>query len=202
MVALTGLLVMELPGETVRLCDGGFFYWGSDLFLSEHETFGTVESVEALSEGAGEEVPALSMTFIPASAAAAADLSQPGFQKSRVRFYIAEYAPDTGLLVGMPELQFDGQLDKTTLKFSKGTRTLDTEVVSTAERLFMRNDGNSLNASWHKSIWPGELGHDEASGLTVSIAWGVESPNASRPSGWFNPSVPGIAAARARLGYD
>lgn len=181
MFSLTGLLLMELPGMTVRLCDGGFFYWGPDLYLSEHSVFGALQSIEALSEGAGEEIPALSMTFIPAASASAADLSQPGYQKSRVRFYIAEYDPTTGLLVGNPELQFDGQLDQTKLNFGRGTRTLDVDVVSNGERLFMRNDGNSLNASWHKSIWPGELGHDEASGLTVPIAWGVEAPQRYTP---------------------
>lgn len=176
MVALTGLLVMELPEQTVRLCDGGFITWGADTFLNEDETFGTVQSLDALSEGTGDQIPALGLTFIPASTAAAAELSQPGFQKSRVRFYIAEYTPATGLLVGTPELQFDGQIDQTKLVFGKGTRTLDMDIVSSAERLFMRNDGNSLNPSWHKLIWPGELGHDEATGMTIAVAWGAEAP--------------------------
>lgn len=175
MVALTGLLVMELPGNTVRLCDGGFFAWGADTFLSEDDTFGTVQSLDVLSEGTGDQIPALQMTLIPATVATAAELSQPGFQKSRVRFYIAEYTPATGLLVGTPELQFDGQVDQTKLVFGKGTRVLDMGIVSAAERLFMRNDGNSMNPSWHKSVWPGELGHDEATGLTVAVTWGAES---------------------------
>ncbi len=175
MVALTGLLVMELPDHTVRLCDGGFFAWGADVFLSEDDTFGTVQSLDVLSEGIGDQIPALQMTLIPATVATAAELSQPGFQKSKVRFYIAEYAPATGLLVGTPELQFDGQVDQTKLVFGKGTRVLDMGIVSAAERLFMRNDGNSLNPSWHKSVWPGELGHDEATGLTVAVTWGTES---------------------------
>src|SRR3546814_14440890 len=49
-------------------------------------------------------------------------------------------------------------------------------VVSLAERLFELNIGNSLNSAWHKSVWPGELGHDNATGLSIPVAWGVESP--------------------------
>src|SRR3546814_7709774 len=52
-------------------------------------------------------------------------------------------------------------------------------VVSLAERLFELNIGNSLNSAWHKSVWPGELGHDNATGLSIPVAWGVESPRSS-----------------------
>lgn len=193
MVALIGLLTMELPGETLRLCDGGFMAWGANTYLSEHETFGAVQSVEALSEGTGDEIPALAMTFIPASDAAAGDLSQPGYQKSRVQFHIAEFDPEAGTLVGSPELQFDGQIDQTKLVFGRGTRALEMEIVSSAERLFMKNEGNSLNAAWHKLIWSGELGHDEATGMTIAVAWGVEAPpsvggSSSALAGtWWNP---------------
>jgi hypothetical protein len=48
-------------------------------------------------------------------------------------------------------------------------------VVSLAEKLFERNIGNSMNSSWHKYVNPGELGQDNATGLTGSVAWGVES---------------------------
>src|SRR3546814_9368912 len=53
------------------------------------------------------------------------------------------------------------------------------DLVSLAERLFELNIGNSLNSAWHKSVWPGELGHDNATGLSIPVAWGVESPRSS-----------------------
>lgn len=176
MVALVGLMRIDLPDRTIRLCDGGFFNWGGQIYLSEDTVFGTVQSVDSLNEGAGDEIPALSISFIPATTAAAAELSQPGYQRSRVRFYIAKFDPATGTLIGQPELHFDGQIDRTKLTSGRGMRALEIDVVASAERLFMRDEGNSLNPTWHKSIWPGELGHDNATSLTVSIAWGVEAP--------------------------
>lgn len=176
MTALVGLMIIELPTRTLRLCDGGFFVWGGNTFLSEDATFGTVQSIDALTEGTGDEIPALQVTFIPASTAAAGDLSQPGFQRSRVRLYIGKFNPVTGQIIGTPELHFDGQIDRTKLTSGRGTRTLEMDIVSSAERLFMRNEGNSLNPTWHKSIWPGELGHDNATNLTIPVAWGTDAP--------------------------
>ena len=43
-------------------------------------------------------------------------------------------------------------------------------------QLLLRNSGNSLSAAWHKSVWPGETGHDQATGLKTPVAWGVASP--------------------------
>ncbi|MBX7459561.1 hypothetical protein [Qipengyuania huizhouensis] len=174
-VALTGLVQIDLPERTLRYCDGGFFEFGGEAFRSRDDTFGTIGSLQAMSEGVGDVVPALQMTLLPAGDAAAADLSKPGHQTSRVRFWIAEFDPATGV-IGSAEVMFDGQIDQTILTVGKGTKTLDVSVVSLAERLFEGNIGNTLNPTWHKSVWPGETGHDNATGLSKPVAWGVESP--------------------------
>lgn len=174
-IGLIGLVKIELPADTILLCDGGFIEFASEIYRSADATFGTIGSVQALAEGQGDEVPALELTLLPSGDAAPADLLQPGFQRSRVRFWIGEYDLDTGLLDGTPDLMFDGQIDQTTLKVG-ATRELAMSVVSTAERLFERNTGNSLSDSWHQSVWPGEKGHANATGLSVPVAWGAESP--------------------------
>lgn len=177
-VALTALMRIELPGGvTVRLCDGGVIRWDAETFKSKDATFGTVASLQALGEGAGDEVPALEMVLLPPQAAAVGDLSQPGFQTSRVRFWLGEYDPATGEVVGTPDVIFDGQIDQTTLSVGRDRRELAVSVVAVVERLFERNIGNSLSPVFHKSVWPGETGHDNATGLTVPVAWGAETPN-------------------------
>lgn len=176
MVAITGLLKIEFPTRTVRLCDGGFFTFASEVYQSSDAVFGNIASLEPLSEGIGDEVPALELTLQPPGTTPAADLSQPSFQQARARFWIAEYNPDTGLIVGTPDLAFDGQVDQTSIRVGRGERSLSISIVSTAERLFERNIGNSLSPNFHKLIWPGELGHDNATGLKVPVAWGVAAP--------------------------
>lgn len=179
-LALIGLLKIELPDATVRLCDGGFVVFDGETYQSVDPTFGTIASLASLTEGIGEEIPALELSLNPNGTSAPADLSQPGFQKAAVRLWVGQYDVDAGTLAGEPDLLFYGQIDQTVLRVGRSTRELAMTIVSTLERLFMRNEGNSLSPVFHKSVWPGETGHDNASGLTVAVAWGVErSPTAS-----------------------
>lgn len=185
MVAITGLLKIEFPTRTVRLCDGGFFTFASELYQSSDAVFGNIASLEPLSEGIGDEVPALELSLQPPSTTPAADLSQPSFQQARARFWIAEYNPATGLITGTPSLAFEGQVDQTSIRIGRGQRELSISIVSTAERLFERNIGNTLSPNHHKSVWPGELGHDNAIGLKVPTAWGVAAPVRASGGGAF-----------------
>ncbi len=174
-VALTGLVQIDLPEKTLRYCDGGFFEFEGETFRSSDETFGTIGALNTMSEGVGDVVPALQLTLLPANGAVASEISKPGHQTSRARFWIAEYNVETGV-IGSSEVMFDGQIDQTVLSVGRGTKTLDISIVSLAERLFEGNLGNTLNPTWHKSVWPGETGHDNATGLSKPVAWGVESP--------------------------
>lgn len=181
--SLTTLVKIELPTHTLRYCEGGFFRWGGELYRSKDDVFGSIGSVTDLSEGVGEEVPVFEITFLPPGTTPPAHLSQPGYQTSPARFWLAQYDVDTGLLVGTPELQFEGELDQTAIEFAADSRTVEMTVVSAAARLLERNIGNSLNSSWHKSVWPGETGHDQATGLGRSVAWGVASQGGGSTGG-------------------
>ncbi|WCP14485.1 hypothetical protein sphantq_02931 [Sphingobium sp. AntQ-1] len=191
-IFLSGLMEMQLrDGRNIRLCDGGFLEFGGNTYRSSDPDFGTIGSMEAFSEGVGDSVPAFKLTFLPASTAAASDISAPGMQGSIARFWIAEVDADTGLIIGDPDLMFDGQIDQTILRIGKSKRELDIDFVSTAERLFSINEGNSLNPRFHKVVNPGELGEDNATGLGVSVAWGVEAQGTA--------SLTGLSAARAAV---
>lgn len=173
-IALTGLVRIELPDRTLRFCDGGFFVYEGETYRSDDAVFGTIGALQTMAESVGDVVPAVVLTILPPNSSAPEELSQPGNQKSPVQFIIAEYDADSGEIT-TGAVEFYGQLDQTILKRAAGEYVLSTSVVSLAEKLFERNIGNSQNSSWHKYVWPGELGQDNATGLTGSIAWGVES---------------------------
>lgn len=176
-IALTGLVKISLrSGPVIRLCDGGAIRWGAEDFISEDPTFGTIGSIDALGDGLGGEVPALQLGLLPPSTTAAAVLAAPGNQQSPAKFWLAEYNRATGALVGTPAMLFNGLVDQQTLTVGRSSRGLAMSIVSVLERFFELNIGNSMNASFHKSVWPGELGHDNATGLGRPVAWGVESP--------------------------
>lgn len=175
-IGLVGLIKIELPGQVVRLCAGGFFVWQGETYLSRDAVFGSVNSVQAIEEGVDGQVPSGAILFQPASLQSAATLSNAAYQGSRVRLWLAEYSPVTGQIIGAPDLEFDGIIDQTTLIVGKSRFELEMTIVSASDRLFERNIGNTLNPAWHKDVWPGETGHDNATGLGVPVAWGVEAP--------------------------
>lgn len=180
---LSGLVKVELAGGgALRLSDGGIVTWSAETFESQDSTFGSIGGLDPLTEGVGDEVPALRMTFLPVSTAAAADLTQPGWQTSRVRFWIAEVNQATGAVSGTPELLFDGQLDTADLVVGKGSRVVIFDIVSAAERLFELNIGNTLSPRHHKTMFAGETGEDFAIALTRTVAWGIEAPTGGRGS--------------------
>lgn len=183
-VTLAGLVRIDLPEAELRLCDGAFVIWGADKYESAHPDFGTIGSMEPIEEGTGDEIPALRMTFLPRDSAAAAELSRPEWQGCRVRMWIAEVDIETFEVVGEPDLMFDGQLDSTELVIDRGTRELEMDIVSAAERLFVINEGNTLSPRFHKSLYPDELGEDNATGVGVGVAWGTALPAQTYSTGF------------------
>ncbi|WBQ17465.1 hypothetical protein [Sphingobium yanoikuyae] len=172
---LVGLLKLELrDSRTLRLCDGGWVPWDAEKFTSRDATFGILGALESFEEGVSDEVPAFSLTFLPASTAAAAELSAPGMQGSRLRLWTAELDDLTGQIVGTPDQQFDGMLDQATLATGLRKRELRITIVPRGERFFNANDGNTLSDTFHKSVYPGERGEENATD-SVSVAWGTEA---------------------------
>lgn len=177
-IALTGLVKIELPGRTLRFCDGGFFVYEGETYRSKDAVFGTIGKLQTMAESVGDIVPAIIMTLLPPDTSAASEISQPGNQTARARIIIAEYDPDTGV-ISEGTTEFDGQLDQTVLTVGSNKKQLAISIVSLAERLFERNIGNTMNPQWHKSVWAGELGQDNATGLGRAVAWGTEAPGGS-----------------------
>lgn len=176
MLMLALLIQLDLrSGQTVRWIDGGFARWEGQTFLAADPAIGVFEAIESVEDGAGNSVPDLTFHVLPSNEEAAAIIADEGNQGSRARFWVAELDSETGAVIGTPERFFDGQLDEMTELHGDGLK-LSITVVSTAERLFAQNEGNTLSAMRHKAIWPGELGEDNAHGVSVGVAWGAPSP--------------------------
>ena len=174
-LSLMTILRIALPGGVViRLTDGGFVTYQGETYQGLDPVFGTIGSVQSMAEGVGDEIPALEITLLPPETSGPAQLTAPGYQNSIVQLAMGEFDPDAGVFIGDPDLMFIGQIDQPSFRVGNNRRELTLSVVSTAERLFMANDGNSLTPRWQKEIWPGDRGHDNAVGLTIPVAWGVE----------------------------
>jgi hypothetical protein len=174
---LAGLVEMQLASRTVRLCDGGFVNWsGVGNFVSSDSAFGTIESIESISEGVGDEAPGARMTLLPKSTALASDLFQSNAQGRPIKFWLAEINRATGAVVGTPELLFWGMVDSMTLRVGPRDRKVEVEFVAASERLFFVREGNVLSTRFHQDAWPGEKGFDHCTGTGIQVPWGVNGP--------------------------
>lgn len=174
-ILLAGLILIELPGHTVRLCDGGMVTAFGQSFTARDSLLGSVTGFEPLTEGVGDEVPGGTLTFAPPADVASSALIQGNYQNARLAMWIAEIDPAAGVVTGTPDLQIEAQIDVPRLRIGAGSRLVEMDFTARAERLFLINEGNTLSPQFHKSVWPGEAGLDQATGLTIEQAWGVKA---------------------------
>lgn len=188
-IAFTNLLKIELPTRDVLLCDGGFQRRGDDVFMSRDELFGIVTKTGEVETGAAESLPTFDITFNPAAGASAGALTDKSYKNAPVTYWLTEYDPDTGELTDPDEKpQFAGMLNAIDLEQMRDERALHVSIVSSYEKLGAANRGNSLSSTAHKSIWPGELGHDNATGFGIQVAWGTIAPPRNSPAGATMPT--------------
>jgi hypothetical protein len=171
-----GLLQIDLPDRTVRLCDGGFIVFGGQTFRDSDSVLGSIASIDAMSEGASDEIPALDIAFNPPGPVAFTALTAGALQRSQVRLWLAEYNVATNAIVGTPDLLFLGQLDQPAIRYSRTEYSISISCVSLAEWMFELDTGNALSDTEHQSRYPGELGHANATGLQIPVAWGIAGP--------------------------
>ena len=191
MKGFTGLLQIDFPDRTVRLCDGGFITFGAEKFRSRDAVLGSIASIDAMSEGAPDEIPALDIAFNPPGPLAFTALTAGALQRSQVRLWLAEYDVATNAVVGTPDLLFLGQLDQPSVRWSRTEYAISISCVSQAEWFFEADTGNGLSSTEHKSRYPGELGHDNATGLQIPVAWGIASPQSGSGGASFGSGAAG-----------
>lgn len=184
-----GALQIDLnDGRVIRLLDSsGQLVIDGNTFAGKDATFGTLAAVDAIDDGMSDQAPAMSLTLLPASTAAAQDLAAADMQGSRVRLWIGAVTRSTGAVIDK-YLLFDGELDVPILTADQSTRELKYECVSSMERLFENNEGARMSDAFHESVWPGEGGMEPATGLVKKIYWGASKPASTSSStgggGW------------------
>ncbi|WP_342248602.1 hypothetical protein [Sphingomonas sp. OTU376] len=173
-IMVDGLLKIELPGHTVRLCGGGQVVFGGDTYTARDSLFGMLQEADELTQGIGSILPGASLTFVPPPDVPALSLNDPAYQGCRIRGWTVEIDPDLGTVTGS-EIEIDGIIDVPVLRSPASGRLLEVSWVSAWQRLFSVDEGNLLNSVAHQKVHPGERGLDNTTGVTKSVAWGTNS---------------------------
>jgi hypothetical protein len=174
---LFGAVKIEFPDYTLRLLDGSAEVTiDGELYVGEDDTFGTLDSIDSLTEQIGDEAPEIQIALLPPDGAASSQLAAATMQGSRVTILFGAYDPASGAVIGQPEVLFLGEIDVPTIDLGEGSRTVSYSVVSVFERLFEVAEGERASDGWHQSIWPGELGLMFMTGTVRNLYWGTKRP--------------------------
>lgn len=170
------LVRFDMAGGAICLTDGGFVIFdagegdGPEAYVGHHPVYGSLDTVGSIKDGSEAQTTRIDLSLLPASDAAAAALASPTTQGTRVQWWEGVVDPETGVLLGVPELKFDGEIDKARFQVSDSWN-LTLECGTQAERQLEPNADWRLNNSFHQLIWPGELGLSFVDGVTRKLTW-------------------------------
>ena len=82
-------------------------------------------------------------------------------------------------MVPDPYLLFLGAFDQPELRVDRGVLEIDIECSSAFDLLLEDDEGARLSDAFHQSIWPGELGMLNMTGIENDIYWGMATPGGS-----------------------
>lgn len=185
-----GAVRIALPSRPLLLLDGaGELRINGEVYLGEDPEFGTINSIDQITEALGEQAPELLLSLYPKNGVAATVLANPAMQGSVVQIICGAIDPATGFTIGQPEIRFLGEVDVPTLTIEHGRRTVDFSIISVFERLFEVDEGVRAADGWHQSIWPGERGFEYVTGTDKNLYWGSRRPVGQTASSGFGGSA-------------
>lgn len=168
---------VTLPTYTMRhLVGSGEVDWGVKRFVGRDPKFGVLVSAGNLHDGVSDEAPEWVITFAPPDEATAAELTAATAQGGEVNGWIAVVDRTTGLVIPDPVHLFAGELDVPRLRVGKGSRVVEWRCTSALEAFHDQEIGARLSDSHHLTVWPGETGLANMTGIERTSYWGVEKP--------------------------
>lgn len=170
------LVRIDMPGGAICLTDGGFTAFdagegeGLELYLGSHPVYGVLSSISPIKDGAEAQTTRIDLVFLPPSDVAVAALANPSIQGVRIQWWEGVIDRDSGLLIGHPDLKFDGEIDKPRFRVGDDW-ALTLELGTQAERQLESSNDCRLNNAFHQRCWPGEQGMIHVVAVTRKTEW-------------------------------
>jgi hypothetical protein len=177
---LTAFFEIDLPSGTRRLLYGSTeVAWSGNTWLGYDQTIGSLAAPDDVTEDMTGEAPNTSITLIVSPDANLDDIAGDAIQLSPLKIWLVALELDINKrlqVVPDPELLFDGFVDQATITLDSKRNELDYTIISAFDYFFEDSEGQRLNGQFHQSIWPGEKGLDNVTGVTKKIYWGAYGP--------------------------
>ena len=179
---VTGFLDIAFPSGTRRMMLGaGEVAWGANTYKGFDPTFGTIVGGDDLREDTSGEAPNTILTVEVAPTATRSDIASKVVQLAEVKIYLAALQLDGSnklVAIADPELLATGFIDQAVSGLDARKDQVDYTIISAFDYFFEDSEGQRLNGPFHKSVWTGELGLDNVTGVTRKIYWGTYGPGA------------------------
>jgi hypothetical protein len=168
---------VQLSSGWLRLLVGsGVVTIDGKTYVGDDPTYGVISALDPVTDGMGNNAPALRVTINPKTADAAAELAGQDMQGKSIFVWIAALDRTTGGGLDTPVLVFSGEVDQGVLTVGQGTRSLALDCVSVWERLFDNDDAVRLTNAYHQAAWPGETGFEFVTAINRALPWGQDLP--------------------------
>lgn len=197
---LTAFFEIGLPSGTRRLLLGGTEVdWDGHTWLGDDPTIGAIDAPDDVREDMSGEAPNTTLSIRISPTADRDHIAGPGVQLSPFKCWLAALELDVSKrlqVVPDPELLFDGFLDQATINLDKGRDDLDYAIISAFDYFFEDGEGQRLNGQFHRSIWTGEKGLDNVTGITSKVYWGAYGPTGA---GGGSSSIYGVGGGTGAI---
>jgi hypothetical protein len=178
------LFKMELPSETVRLSTGVQVTYDSESYIPADPEWGVLSHVGVIKSGQTGRAVSPDVGLMIASDAKIEAISAKATEDSRIRIWWGAVDPATGAV------EIDDEngpvctmyLDTTDTSFPVGQRQTLIKTYAATARQLRPNTRQRLNPSFHKSIYSGETGLDNVTGIADADGWRSNDPPLRRGS--------------------
>lgn len=180
---LTGFFELSLPSGTRRMLLGSTeVTWAGQTWKGYDPTIGSIDAPDDVREDMTGQAPNGSLSINISPDANRDDIAGQTVQLAPFKCWLAALQLDGSnhvSVVADPELLSDGFIDQATINLDKGRDDLDYTIISAFDYFFEDGEGQRLNGQFHRSLWSGEQGLDNVTGVTKKIYWGAYGQNGS-----------------------
>lgn len=203
---LTGFFEIDLPSGTRRLLHGSTeISWGGHTWVGHDPTIGSIDSPDEVREDLTGQAPNGRLDINISPTADRDDIAGQDAQLAPFKAWLAALELDGSehlQAVADPELLFDGFIDQASIDLDKGRDDLEYTTISAFDYFFEDGEGQRLNGQFHRTVWSGEKGLDNVTGVTKKIYWGAYGPNGSGGGSSSIYGSGGGVSSRDRIGYS
>lgn len=173
-------LDLTLPGDPddyeLKLVQAGAVDIEGTVYTGRDQNYGTFSEIGTISDGVDSQATTASVTLMPPSEAALADLAHPLVQGAPVTIRQGAVDRETGASIGT-ELLFRGEVNQPVLMVASDIRAIRLDLITEEARQLEDNAERRLSHAFHQSVWPGELGMIHVTGVTQPDFWMMDKPS-------------------------